>query len=122
MRMMFALLLAFFALTAMAIAPVDAANTLLPMQTARSQPVEQDRLSGYRDRFGGSASSRNAHHLASELADPAADEAIGCPDANASPAFGCEKEVPCSSPSCEGRDLASPPLPSGCLVIGGEPA
>ena len=94
MRMMFALLLAFFALTAMAIAPVDAANTQFPEQTARSQPVEQDPPSGYRNRFGSSATSRNAHHLASELADPAADEAIGCPDSNATPASGCEKGVP----------------------------
>lgn len=94
MRMIFALLLAFLALTATATAPVDTANSPLPEQKAGSQPVEQDPPSGYRSRFGSSATSRNAHHLASELADPSADEAIGCPDSNATPTSGCEKGVP----------------------------
>ncbi len=95
MRMMLALLLAVVTLTAMAVTPVDAADTQFPEQSAGIKPAEQDRPSGYRGRFGSSAASRNAHHVSSELGDGAPDEAAkGCKDKSATPAPACAHGVP----------------------------
>ncbi|MFZ1536785.1 MAG: hypothetical protein WAT23_05300 [Chromatiaceae bacterium] len=95
MRMMFALLLAVITLTAMAVTPVDAADTQLSEQAAGIKPAEQDRPSGYRGRFGRSAASRNAHHVSSQLGDGAPDGATkGCTDKSATPVPACEHGIP----------------------------
>ncbi|MCC7280387.1 MAG: hypothetical protein IT487_19005 [Chromatiaceae bacterium] len=80
MKMTLALLLALFALTAMADTPTEAATLQAPKQAAGIERAEPAPPSSYRGRFGSSAASRNARHLSSELEDPPTDEARGCPD------------------------------------------
>ncbi len=80
MKTTFALLLALFALTAMAARPTMAATLQAPEPAAGIERAEPAPPSSYRGRFGSSAASRNARHLSSELEDPPTDEAKGCPD------------------------------------------
>ncbi len=80
MKMTLAMLLALFALTAMAVAPTEAAAIQAPEQAAGIERAEPAPPSSYRSRFGSSAASRNARHLSSELEDPPTDEARGSPD------------------------------------------
>lgn len=84
MKMTLALPLVLFALTTMAAGPTEA--TAIQASDRAADPaagIEQAGPappSGYRSRFGSSASSRNARHLSSELEEPPTDESDGCPD------------------------------------------
>ena len=83
MKMTLALLLALFALTAMAAmadTPTEAGTLQASEPAAGIERAEPAPPSSYRGRFGSSAASRNARHLSSELEDPPTDEARGCPD------------------------------------------
>ena len=80
MKTTLALLLALFALTALAARPTMAATPQAPEPAAGIERAEPAPPSSYRGRFGSSAASRNARHLSSELEDTPADEARGCPD------------------------------------------
>lgn len=65
MKMTLALLLALFALTAMADTPTEAGTLQAPEPAAGIERAEPAPPSSYRGRFGSSAASRNARHLSS---------------------------------------------------------